>query len=89
VAAVVPIADLDLLQALEDQADVKAALRARKEKGAVPLQKIKARQGMKWTMRPYEVYFKPSADRQVRKLPVERQRRIVARIAEGPPFTIR
>jgi len=32
---------------LEDHADVKPALRARKEKGAVPLQKVKARLGMK------------------------------------------
>ena len=38
--------DLELLNALEDRADVKAALKARKEKGAVPLEKIKARLGM-------------------------------------------
>ena len=47
VAAVVSIEDLRLLESLEDQADVKAALRARKEKGALPLAKIKARLGMK------------------------------------------
>ena len=47
VAAVVSMEDLELLNALEDQADVKAAKKARKEKGAVPLEKIKARLGMK------------------------------------------
>jgi prevent-host-death family protein len=47
VAAVVSIEDLRLLEALEDRADVKAALKARKQKGAVPLEKIKARLGMK------------------------------------------
>lgn len=46
VAAIVSMEDLQLLDALEDRADVKAALRARKEKGAVPLQEIKARLGM-------------------------------------------
>ena len=47
VAAVVSMEDLQLLQTLEDQADVKAALRARKEKGGVPLEKVKGRLGMK------------------------------------------
>ncbi len=47
VAAVVSMEDLHLLQALEDQADVRAALKARKEKGAVPLEKVKARLRMK------------------------------------------
>ena len=46
VAAVVSLEDLELLNALEDRADVKAALRARKEKGTVPLEKINARLGM-------------------------------------------
>ncbi len=47
VLALVSMEDLELLNALEDRADVKAALKARKEKGAVPLEKIKARLGMK------------------------------------------
>jgi len=47
VVAVVSMEDLRLLESLEDQADVKAALKARKEKGAVPLAKIKARLEMK------------------------------------------
>ena len=47
VAAMVSMDDLAMLQALEDEADVKAARRARKEKGSVPLEKIKARLGMK------------------------------------------
>jgi hypothetical protein len=36
-----------LLEALEDQADLKAALKAKKEKGRVPLSQVKARLGMK------------------------------------------
>ncbi len=47
VAAVVSMADLQVLQTLEDRADVKAALKARKEKGTVSLEKVKARLGMK------------------------------------------
>ena len=45
VLGLVSMEDLELLNALEDRADVKAALKARKEKGAVPLEKIKARLG--------------------------------------------
>lgn len=47
VAAIVSMEDLALLEALEDERDVKAARKALKEKGAVPLQEIKARLGMK------------------------------------------
>jgi hypothetical protein len=47
VAAVVSMEDLKLLEELEDRADVRAALKARKEKGAVPLEKVMARLGMK------------------------------------------
>jgi prevent-host-death family protein len=47
VLAVVSMEDLELLNSLEDRADVKAALKARKEKGGIPLEKIKARLGMK------------------------------------------
>ncbi len=47
VAVVVSMEDLALLEALENDADVKAALKARKEKGAVPLEQVKARLGMK------------------------------------------
>jgi prevent-host-death family protein len=46
VAALVSVEDLALLEELENRADVKAALKARKEKGAVPLSKIKTRLGM-------------------------------------------
>lgn len=38
----VSLEDAALLEALEDEADVKAALKARKEKGGVPLEKIRA-----------------------------------------------
>jgi prevent-host-death family protein len=47
VAALVSIADLELLEELENQADLRAARKALKEKGAVPLDKIKKRLGMK------------------------------------------
>jgi prevent-host-death family protein len=46
VAAVVSMEDLELLQAMEDRSDVRAAIKARREKGAVSLEKIKARLGM-------------------------------------------
>jgi hypothetical protein len=38
---------LAFIEAMEDQSDLKAAIKARKEKDAVPLAKIKARLGMK------------------------------------------
>jgi prevent-host-death family protein len=47
VLAVVPMDDLALIEELENRADIRAARRARKEKGEVPLEKIKARLGMK------------------------------------------
>ena len=47
VAALVSMADLELLEAMEDQRDLRAALKARREKGSVPLSHIKARLGMK------------------------------------------
>jgi len=47
VAALVSMEDLELLKALEDQADVKAAKKARKEKGEVSLERVKARLRMK------------------------------------------
>ncbi len=43
VAALVSVEDLALLEELETRADIKAALKARKEKGVVPLRKIKKR----------------------------------------------
>ena len=47
VAAIVPIDDVELLEELENEADIRAVRKARKEKGGVPLEKIKARLGMK------------------------------------------
>lgn len=47
VAALVSVEDLALLEELEDQADIKAARKALKEKGRVPLEKILNRLGMK------------------------------------------
>ena len=46
-AAIVSVEDLAVLEELENRSDLKAALKARKEKGMVPLAKIKARLGMK------------------------------------------
>ena len=48
VAAIVSLDDLELLERLDDQSDVKAARKARAEAGKpVPLAKVKARLGMK------------------------------------------
>ena len=47
VAALVSIDDLETLQRLEDESDIKAARKALKEKGGVPLDEIKRRLGMK------------------------------------------
>ena len=43
VAALVSMDDLALLEDLENAADIKAALKARKETGGVPLERVKAR----------------------------------------------
>jgi prevent-host-death family protein len=47
VLAVVPMQDLALIEEMENRADIRAALKARKEKGEVPLEKLKARLRMK------------------------------------------
>ena len=47
VAALVSIEDLELLQELEDQADIRAARKALKEKGSITLEEVKKRLGMK------------------------------------------
>ena len=41
VAAVVPIGDLELLEKMEDDLDVKAALKALKEPGTISLEAVK------------------------------------------------
>ena len=46
VAVIVSMEDLTLLEELENRSDVKAALKARKERGAIALAKVKARLGM-------------------------------------------
>ena len=46
-AAIVPIADLELLEAIEDSIDVEAARKALKQRGRnIPLKKIKAQLGL-------------------------------------------
>jgi prevent-host-death family protein len=47
VAALVSVEDLALLEELEEQADIRAAKKAVKEKGSVTLDEIKKRLGMK------------------------------------------
>jgi prevent-host-death family protein len=47
VAALVSVEDLALLEEMENQADIRAAKKALKEKGGVPLEKVKQRLGMK------------------------------------------
>lgn len=46
VAAVVPIEDLQLIRKLEDEADLRAARRARKEKGGITLEQLKKELGL-------------------------------------------
>jgi prevent-host-death family protein len=44
--ALVSIEDLELIEEFENRSDIRAALKARKEKGSVPLERIKAWRGM-------------------------------------------
>jgi antitoxin Phd len=46
VAALVSVEDLELLQRLEDEADVKAAKKALKEKGRISLEDLKKKYGL-------------------------------------------
>jgi prevent-host-death family protein len=46
VVAIVSMEDLELLQAAEDRADLKVALRARKEKGGVTLAQYRKKHGL-------------------------------------------
>lgn len=46
VAALVPLEDLEALEALENQRDLAAARKALREKGSVPLEKLKAELGL-------------------------------------------
>jgi prevent-host-death family protein len=46
VAALVSVEDLELLQELEDQADIRAAKKARKEKGRISLEDLKKKYGL-------------------------------------------
>jgi prevent-host-death family protein len=46
VAALISMDDLELLNALEDQADVKAAKKARKEKGGITLDQYCKKHGL-------------------------------------------
>lgn len=47
VAALVSMDELAILQRLEDESDVRAARKALKEKGEIPLSEVKKRLGMK------------------------------------------
>jgi len=48
IAAIVPIEDLEMIEAIEDRIDVAAAKKALKEKGPnIPLAKLKAELGLK------------------------------------------
>ncbi len=47
IAAIVPMEDLEMIRAIEDRIDLAAAKKALKEKGSIPLAKIKAELGLK------------------------------------------
>jgi antitoxin Phd len=51
VAVVVSMDDLERLEALEDASDLKAAIGARKEKGAIPWEQVKAELGLRGSAR--------------------------------------
>jgi prevent-host-death family protein len=46
VAAIVPLADIERLEQLENEADLKAAKKARKEKGGVSLDQFRKKHGL-------------------------------------------
>jgi prevent-host-death family protein len=46
VAAIIPLSDPELLGRIEDEIDVRAARKARKEKGSIPWEKIKKDLGL-------------------------------------------
>ncbi|MBI4603509.1 MAG: type II toxin-antitoxin system Phd/YefM family antitoxin [Planctomycetes bacterium] len=46
IAALVPVEDLEILEALEDRLDVEAAKKALKEKGSIPWTKLKKKLGL-------------------------------------------
>ena len=46
VAALVPIEDVELLEELEDQSDIRAAKKALKEKGGITLEELKKKHGI-------------------------------------------
>jgi prevent-host-death family protein len=46
VAALVPMSDVETLEAIEDREDLRAALKARKEKGGVTLEQLQAELGL-------------------------------------------
>lgn len=49
VAALVSMEDLAMLEAMENDADVRAARKARKEKGSIPWEQVKAELGVATT----------------------------------------
>jgi prevent-host-death family protein len=46
VAALVPIEDVELLEELENQSDIRAARKALKEKGSITLEELKKKYGI-------------------------------------------
>ena len=46
VAALIPVEDLEFLEELEDQADIRAAKKALKEKGGITLEELKKKYGI-------------------------------------------
>lgn len=47
VVAIIPIEDMELLEAIEDRIDIEDARKALKEKGNIPFEKIKKDLGLK------------------------------------------
>src|SRR5262249_36677100 len=80
VAAVVPIEDLDLIERLEDELDVKAAMKTLKEPGAIACETVKKKLRLRKSPMAYAIHFKRAALRQLEKLPRSIQKRIGMKI---------
>jgi mRNA interferase RelE/StbE len=76
VAALVSMDDLALLEALEDESDIKAARKALKEKGGITLEAYKKKHGLWAAM--FTIIIKPSAEKQLDRLPDKIRARVLA-----------
>src|SRR5206468_985189 len=77
VAALVSMEDLAALEKLEDEADIKAARKARKEKGGITLDEYRKKHKLYAGMR-YQLIIKPSAEKALDRIPRATRQRVLA-----------